>query len=78
MTKEGRTDNGVSQDCLECKVVGTGTCWAVGAYSMFQRASIPPAKVQAWVKPRTTSGSASWALGFARVAGTLTGGLFFT
>ena len=49
MTKEGRTDNGVSQDCLECKVVGTGTCWAVGAYSMFQRASIPPAKVQAWV-----------------------------
>jgi hypothetical protein len=32
-------------DCLECKLVGTMTCWGVSGYSFVQRAMIPPRNV---------------------------------
>jgi len=47
------------EDCLECRVVGTATCFGVAAYTMSQR--VPANRV--WL----TCFSSVWvAMGFAR------------
>ena len=41
---EGSTSNPKSNDCIQCKIVGAGGCFAASLYAVYQRQKAPSMK----------------------------------